>query len=83
MLSLPFGLADELLSTLDYTAALQTVSIYTSLIGRHWAARYNRDYPLLIPFKKLAALMMNLIGPAITKALTPPPPIELKVPKRS
>jgi C-8 sterol isomerase len=83
MLSLPFGLADELLSTLDYTAALQTVSIYTTLIGRHWAARYNRDYPLLIPFKKLAALVMNLIGPAITKALAPPPPIEIKAPKQS
>ena len=42
MLSLPFGLADELLSTLDYTAALQTIAIYTTLIGRHWAAAQPR-----------------------------------------
>jgi C-8 sterol isomerase len=82
MLSLPFGLADELLSTLDYTAALQTISIYTSLIGRHWAAPYNHDYPLLVPYKRLAALLMNLIGPALTQALTPPPPIEINGPRR-
>jgi hypothetical protein len=81
MLSLPFGLADELLSTLDYTAALQTVAIYTSLIGRHWAAPYNHDYPLLVPYKRLAALLMNLIGPALTRALTPPPPIEINAPR--
>ena len=30
MLSMPFGLADELLSTLDFSTALQTLSMYTS-----------------------------------------------------
>jgi C-8 sterol isomerase len=35
-LSVPFGLADELLSTLDFATAVQTLSIYTSLVGDHW-----------------------------------------------
>ena len=80
-LSMPFGLADEIFSCLDYGTALQTVSMYTSLIGRHWANPQNYDYRLLVPIKKTAALLMNLIGPALTKALTPPPPIELNEPK--
>ena len=81
MLSMPFGLADEVLSTLDFSTALQTLSMYTSLIGRHWANRENYDYPLLVPIKKTAALLMNLIGPAVTKALTPPAPIEINTPR--
>ncbi|MGA2642370.1 MAG: hypothetical protein ABSG21_15880 [Spirochaetia bacterium] len=81
LLSMPFGLADELFSALDLSTAVQTLSMYTSLIGRHWANRANRDYPLLVPFKKTAALFMNLIGPAVTRALTPPPPVEINPPK--
>jgi C-8 sterol isomerase len=77
LLSMPFGLADELFSALDLSTAVQTLSMYTSLIGRHWANKANRDYPLLVPFKKVSALFMNLIGPAVTRALTPPPPVEI------
>src|SRR5208283_4178739 len=60
LLSMPFGLADELFSALDLSTAVQTLSMYTSLIGRHWANKANRDYPLLVPFKKVSALFMNL-----------------------
>jgi hypothetical protein len=81
MMSMPFGIADELFSALDLSTAVQTLSMYTSLIGRHWASKANRDYPLLVPFKKTAALFMNLIGPAVTRALTPPPPVEINPPK--
>ncbi|HVP18066.1 MAG TPA: hypothetical protein VMU36_03660 [Spirochaetia bacterium] len=81
MLSMPFGLADELYSCLDFSTAIQTLSIYASLIGRHWANPSNYDYPLLVPIKKTAALLMNLIGPAITIALTPPLPMEINPPK--
>jgi hypothetical protein len=81
MLSMPFGLADEVLSTLDFSTALQTLSMYTTLIGRHWANPANHDYPPLIAFKKTAALFMNLIGPAITRWLAPPPPVEINAPK--
>jgi C-8 sterol isomerase len=35
-LSVPFGVADELLSTLDFASAGQTLSIYATLVGRHW-----------------------------------------------
>ena len=81
MLSMPFGLADELFSALDLSTAVQTLSMYTSLIGRHWANKSNFDYPLLVPFKKISALFMNLVGPAVTRALTPPPPVEINPPK--
>jgi C-8 sterol isomerase len=81
LLSMPFGLADELFSALDFSTAVQTLSMYTSLIGRHWANKTNRDYPLLIPLKRIAALFMNLIGPAVTRALAPPAPIEINSPK--
>jgi C-8 sterol isomerase len=80
-LSMPFGLADEILSTLDFATAIQTVALYTSLIGRHWGNPINRDYPVLLGFKRAAALLMNWIGPAVTKALTPPPYIEINTPK--
>jgi hypothetical protein len=78
---MPFGLADEIFSCLDFGTALQTLSMYTSLIGRHWADPQNYDYPLLVPVKKTAALLMRLMGPALTRALTPPPPIELDTPQ--
>ena len=35
-LSIPFGLADELVSTLDFATAAQTLSIYANLVGHHW-----------------------------------------------
>jgi hypothetical protein len=79
-LSMPFGLADEILSTLDFATAIQTLSLYTTLIGRHWINPENRDYPPLLAFKRAAGMLMNLIGPPVTKWLTPPPPIEIDEP---
>ncbi len=79
--SMPFGLSDELLSVLDFPTAIRTLSMYTSLIGRHWANKANRDFPVLIPLRRFLALFMNLIGPAVTKSLAPPPPIEINPPK--
>ncbi len=79
--SMPFGLSDELLSVLDFPTAIRTLSMYTSLIGRHWGNRENRSYPFFIPFRRFAAIFMNWIGPAITKSLAPPPPIEINPPK--
>src|SRR5438067_3088035 len=35
-LSVPFGLADGLLSTLDFAGIAQTLSIYAALAGDHW-----------------------------------------------
>jgi hypothetical protein len=80
-LSMPFGLSDELLSVLDLPTAVRTLSMYTSLIGRHWGNRANRDFPFWIPLRRFLAIFMNWIGPAITRSLTPPPPIEINPPK--
>ena len=77
MRSLPFGLADEILSARDFVAAKQTLSVYATLIGRHWAAPYNHDYPLALPFKRMLGPLMKSIGTGVTKGLTPPPPKEL------
>jgi C-8 sterol isomerase len=81
MLSLPFGLADELFSALDFTAAIQTVSLYSYLIGRHWGASYNHDYPVLWPFKKAASVPMKFFGRLLTRALIPPAPVEITGPR--
>jgi hypothetical protein len=75
--SMPFGLADELLSTLDFMAALQTVALYTYLIGKNWSDRGRKDYPVLIPVRRLLALPMRFFGKRILRALTPPPPVEI------
>ena len=80
-LSMPFGLSDELLSVLDLPTAVRTLSLYTSLIGRHWGNRANKDFPFWIPLRRFLAIFMNWIGPAITKSLTPPPPVEINPPK--
>lgn len=75
--SLPFGISDEILSTRDFFAVKQTLAYYGALIGRHWAAPYNRDYPLLVPFKKLLGPIMKASGRRTLKRLVPPPPKEL------
>jgi len=82
-MSMPFGLADEILSTLDFATALQTLSLYTSLIGRHWANPDNFDTPVLVPLKRAAGFLMTRAGPAVTRWLTPPPPIEINPPRTS
>lgn len=86
MRSIPFGLADEILSARDFVAAKQTLSVYATLIGRHWAAPYNHDYPLALPFKRMLGPLMKSIGTRVTKRLAPPPPKELtrrSTPKRA
>ncbi len=75
--SLPFGISDEILSTRDFMAVKQTLAYYGALIGRHWKAKYNKDYPLLIPFKKVLGPIMHASGKRTLKRLVPPPPKEL------
>jgi len=77
MRSLPFGLADEILSARDFVAAKQTLSVYATLIGRHWRAPYNTDYPLIVPFKRMLGPLLDHVGSRITKRLMPPPPKEI------
>ena len=70
--SLPFGLADEILSCRDFMAVKQTVAVYTTLIGRHWSAPYSRGL-----LRKLVGRIMNRVGQRVTARLVPPPPKEL------
>jgi len=70
--SMPFGLADEILSCRDFLAVKQTVAIYATLIGRDWSAPYSRGL-----LKRLAGGLLKSVGGRITARLVPPPPREL------
>jgi hypothetical protein len=70
--SMPFGLADEILSCRDFMAAKQTVWVYATLIGRHWSAPYSRGF-----LRKLAGRLMNRVGQRAMRRLAPPPPKEI------
>ena len=72
-LSVPFGLADELLSTLDFATALQTLGVYMSLVGRHWSNQDVQAVPAIKHLKKLGAVVPNILGPRLTRWLDPPP----------
>jgi C-8 sterol isomerase len=72
-LSLPFGLADVLLSTLDFATAVQTVGLYMTLTGRHWTNPNAPCNPLLRPLKQLAGIVPASLGPIITQLSTPAP----------
>jgi ERG2 and Sigma1 receptor like protein len=70
-LSLPFGLADELLSTLDFSTAAQTLGIYMSLMAHHWRqplADGTRSPSLP---RRVAATLLGAIGPAVTSLARP------------
>ena len=72
-LSLPFGLADEVVSTLDFVAALQTMGVYSTLIGRHWTGRMALGPAWLRGVKKAAGFLPKTLGPLLTKLVTPAP----------
>ena len=63
--SLPFGLADELMSCLDFQTAAQTVSLYTDSVSRHYGPAYAlRPLPVVGPAAKLVT---GLVGDAARK----------------
>jgi len=70
--SMPFGLADEILSCRDFVAAKQTVWVYATLIGRHWSAPYSKGF-----LRKFVGRLMSRVGKRRAARLTPPPPKEL------
>ncbi|MCD6498763.1 MAG: hypothetical protein J7M25_10765 [Deltaproteobacteria bacterium] len=77
-LSLPFGLADELFSTLDFATAAQTVGGYMELLGRHWtdAEVQAQTAPLLGPVKRVVGWIPRLAGPVIARLSQPKPPTD-------
>jgi hypothetical protein len=72
-LSMPFGLADEILSTLDFATAGLTLGIYGTLVGRHLALPRADGRPAPRPLRALGALL-GAVGPAVTRLCLPAPP---------
>jgi len=73
-LSMPFGLADELLSTLDFATAGQTLGIYMELLAKAWSQPLPTGEASRNPVRKLASAAMGLIGPTVTRLCTPAVP---------
>jgi len=59
-LSMPFGLADELLSTLDFATAGLTLGMYMSLVGRHLG--------LPLPDGRSPSALRKALGAAVAAA---------------
>lgn len=70
--SLPFGLADELLSTLDFQTATQTVSLYADLVSRHYG-RTLGNTPVIGPAVKLATGLTSTVARWVTNRMQGPP----------
>src|SRR5262245_66600277 len=65
-LSIPFGVADELLSTLDFATAVQTLSIYATLVGQHWTQpdpSGNEPGPV----RRTVGSMLAAVAPVVTR----------------
>jgi hypothetical protein len=65
--SVPFGVADELLSCWDWVTAAQTLTLYTDLVCQSLGRRYT---PLRQPFAVVSAAARTL-----TERLRPPPEV--------
>jgi C-8 sterol isomerase len=70
-LSLPFGLADEVMSCLDYQTAAQTVSLYTDLVSRH-VGRTLGTAKVIGPAVKLATSVVGGAARRVTDWLQAP-----------
>jgi C-8 sterol isomerase len=70
--SVPFGVADELVSTLDFGTAARTVSVYASLVGHHWRLPHADGSPPSALRRALGGLL-GTVGPAVTHWLRPAP----------
>jgi C-8 sterol isomerase len=71
--SVPFGLADELLSTLDFATAAQTLSIYTSLVGHHWQ-QPRADGSAPSRARRTVGAALSRVGRTVTRLVGPPEP---------
>lgn len=72
-LSMPFGLADELLSTLDLATAAQTIGYYMALVGNHWRLPLpGGGRPSLL--RRAAGELLHRAGPAVIRWTRPAEP---------
>jgi C-8 sterol isomerase len=65
--SVPFGVADELLSCFDWVTAAQTLSLYTDLVTQN----IGRQVPALAPATKI----ISSLARKVTFSLMPPPEV--------
>jgi hypothetical protein len=72
-LSVPFGIADELLSTLDFATAGQTVAMYAALVGHHWQLP-RADGSAPSPVRATVGTALKTVGTAVTRLLRPAEP---------
>ncbi|HET9139327.1 hypothetical protein [Actinophytocola sp.] len=74
-LSLPFGLADAAISTLDFATVAQTVTIYAALIGHHCQQPHADGSPPSRRRQRIGAALVGA-GNALTRRLRPPEPYD-------
>jgi C-8 sterol isomerase len=72
-LSIPFGLADGLVSTLDFATVGQTLSMYAALVGHHWRLPHA-DGSAPSPLRHRVGTSLARIGNLITRRIRPPEP---------
>jgi hypothetical protein len=72
-LSIPFGLADELVSTLDFATAAQTLSIYADLVGRHWRRPHGDGAPASL-LRRALGTALGAVAPHVTRLVRPREP---------
>jgi len=71
-LSVPFGIADEILSTLDFATAGLTLGMYMSLIGHHWKLPLPNGGKA--PFlRKTLGAAVGAAGAVVTRVCQPAP----------
>jgi C-8 sterol isomerase len=78
--SVPFGLADELLSCLDVQTAAQTLSLYTDLVCQHYGRTLGAAPGPFGPAAKLATSVVGGAARKVTDWLKPPPTV-LEMPR--
>lgn len=72
-LSVPFGLADGLVSTLDFASVGQTLSIYAALVGHAWQQPLPDGRPPS-PVRQRVGAALAKAGNAITRRIRPAEP---------
>jgi C-8 sterol isomerase len=72
-LSVPFGLADGLVSTLDFATVGQTLSMYAALVGHHWRLP-RADGSAPSPLRRRVGTSLARAGNLITRRIRPPEP---------
>jgi hypothetical protein len=74
-LSIPFGLADGLVSTLDFATVAQTLTIYAALVGHHWKLP-NPDGSQPSKLRQNVGETLARVGNRLTRRLRPPEPYD-------